>query len=93
MDPHCFDADPDPDQDPAQNLDADPDPDPDPGGGEGVGQQLRMCIPPDKILGTPLIGYILLFIIPCRTVRPPSPISDPDAKDPLFHSLLIQERQ
>ncbi len=53
MDPHCFDADPDPD--PAQNLDADPDPDP--GGGEGregVGQP-KMCIPPGKILGTPLM--------------------------------------
>ncbi len=50
MDPHCFDADPDP----AQNIDADPDPDPDPGGGgEGVGQP-KMCIPPGKILGTPL---------------------------------------
>ncbi len=54
MDPHCFDADPDPD--PAQNLvaDPDPDPDPDPGGGEGVGQP-KMCIPPGKILGTPLL--------------------------------------
>jgi hypothetical protein len=53
VDPHCFDADPEPD--PAQNLDMDPDPDPDPGGGggEGVGQQ-KMCIPPGKILGTPL---------------------------------------
>ncbi len=59
VDPHCFDADPEPD--PAQNLDADPDsdpdadPDPDPGGG-GVGGlgQPKMCIPPDKILGTPL---------------------------------------
>jgi hypothetical protein len=53
VDPHCFDADPDP----AQNLYADPDPDPDPdpgpGGGEGVGQP-KMCIPPGKILGTPL---------------------------------------
>ena len=50
MDPHCFDAD----LDPAQNLDLDPDPDPDPGeGGEGVGQP-KMCIPPGKILGTPL---------------------------------------
>ncbi len=48
----CFDADPEPDPDPAQNLDADPDPDPDPGGG-GLGQP-KMCIPPDKILGTPL---------------------------------------
>ncbi len=50
MDPHCFDADPDPD--PAQNLDADPDPDP---GGRGVGQT-KMCIPPGKILGTPLVA-------------------------------------
>ncbi len=50
VDPHCFDADPDPD--PAQNLDADLDPDPD-GGGGGVGQP-KMCIPPGKILGTPL---------------------------------------
>jgi hypothetical protein len=49
VDPHCFDADPDP----AQNLDADPDPDP--GGGGGVGQP-KMCIPPGKILGTPLGG-------------------------------------
>ncbi len=53
MDPHCFDADPDP----AQNLDADPDPDPDPGGREGVGQP-KMCIPPGKILGTPLIMFV-----------------------------------
>ncbi len=52
MDLHCFDADLEPDPDPAQNLDADPDPDP--GGGEGVGQP-KMCIPPGKILGTPLL--------------------------------------
>jgi hypothetical protein len=39
VDPHCFDAD--------------ADPDPDPGGGGGVGQP-KMCIPPGKILGTPL---------------------------------------
>ncbi len=51
MDPHSFDAEPDPD--PAQNLDADPDPDPG-GGGGGVGQP-KMCIPPSKILGTPLL--------------------------------------
>ncbi len=58
VDPPCFDADPDPD--PAQNLDADPDPDPDPGGGEeGVGLP-KMCIPPGKILGTPLITGIFL---------------------------------
>ncbi len=44
VDPHCFDADPEPDPDPAQSLDAD---------GGGVGQ-LKMCIPPCKILGTPL---------------------------------------
>jgi hypothetical protein len=56
MDPHCFDADPDPD--PAQNLNADPDPEPDPGGG-GVGQP-KMCIPPGKILGTPLSDTLLL---------------------------------
>jgi len=49
VDPHCFDADPDPDPDPAKNLDADPDPDP--GGGAGPP---KMCIPPGKILGTPL---------------------------------------
>ncbi len=41
------------DPDPAQNLDPDPDSDPDPGGGGGVGQP-KMCIPPGKILGTPL---------------------------------------
>jgi hypothetical protein len=39
------------DPDLAQNLVADPDPDPDPGGGGG---QPKMCIPPGKILGTPL---------------------------------------
>jgi hypothetical protein len=55
VDPHCFDADPDP----PQNLDPDPDPDPDPGGG-GVGQP-KMCIPPGKILGTPL-GRRKMFI-------------------------------
>jgi hypothetical protein len=48
VDPHCFDADPEPDLDPAQNLD----PDPDPNRG-GVGRP-KMCIPPGKILGTPL---------------------------------------
>ncbi len=47
-----FDADADPD--PAQNLNADPDPDL---GGGGVGQP-KMCIPPDKILGTPLVGTV-----------------------------------
>jgi len=54
VDPHCFDGDPDP----AQNLDADPDPNP----GGGVGQP-KMCIPPGKILGTPLgvsIKYLVL---------------------------------
>jgi hypothetical protein len=64
VDPQCFDADPEPDPDQAQNLyaDPDPDPDPDPGGGrggEGIGQP-KMCIPPGKILGTPLVtipGY------------------------------------
>ncbi len=55
MDSHCFDADPDP----AQNLDADPDPDSDPGGW-GVGQP-KMCIPPGKILGTPLQHRYLFF--------------------------------
>jgi hypothetical protein len=53
VDPHCFYADPDP----AQNLDADPDPDPDPGGGGGVGQP-KMCMPPGKILVTPLYGTV-----------------------------------
>ena len=58
MDPQCFDADLEPDPDPAQNLDADPDPDP---GGERVGQP-KMCIPPGKILGTPLhLRYILVY--------------------------------
>jgi hypothetical protein len=53
VDPHCFEADPDPD--PAQNLEADSDPDPDPGeGGGGRRGQPKMCIPPGKILGTPL---------------------------------------
>ncbi len=53
MDPHCFDADPEPD--PAQNLDADPGPDPDPGGGGGRSAKIqKLCIPPGKILGTPL---------------------------------------
>ncbi len=51
MDPNCFDADPDP----AQNIDADPDPYPDPGGGGG---QPKVCIPPGKILGTPLTPAI-----------------------------------
>ncbi len=57
MDLHCFDADPDadPDPDPAQNLD----PDPGGGGGAGVGQP-KMCIPPGKILGTPLtVPYLI----------------------------------
>jgi hypothetical protein len=58
-DPHCFYADLDPDQDPAQNLDADPDPDP---GGGGVGQP-KMCIPPGKILGTPLSRLVIVFFI------------------------------
>ncbi len=48
MDPHCFNADPDPD--PAQNLDPDPDL------GWGGGSSAKMCIPPGKILGTPLVG-------------------------------------
>ena len=54
MDPHCFDSDPEPDPDPAQNLDADPDPDPDPRGGRSA----KMCIPPGKILGTPLLATV-----------------------------------
>jgi hypothetical protein len=49
-DPQCFDAVPEPDPDPAQNLDEDPDPD----AGGGVGQP-KMCIPPGKILRTPLV--------------------------------------
>jgi hypothetical protein len=57
VDPHCFDADADPD--PAQNLDPDPDPDP---GGWGIGQP-KMCIPPGKILGTPLVvGFGWVFL-------------------------------
>jgi hypothetical protein len=36
-------------------FDADPDPG---GGGEGVGQP-KMCIPPGKILGTPLAVSIM----------------------------------
>ena len=73
MDPHFFDADSEPDPDQAQNLDADPDPDPDPGGGEGVGQP-KMCIPPGKILSTPLIGGIIMDrsiirFIPVETFR------------------------
>jgi hypothetical protein len=60
VDLHCFDADPEPNPDPAQNLDADPVPDPGPGRGGGVGRegvgQPKMCIPPGKILGTPLPG-------------------------------------
>ncbi len=63
VDPHCFDADPEPGTDPAQNLNADPDPDPDPGGG-GLGQP-KMCIPPGKILGTPLT-------VPTSRYRTPS---------------------
>ena len=51
VDPHCFDADP------AHNLDADPDPDP---GGGGRGQP-KMCIPPGKILGTPLVSDVLIL--------------------------------
>ncbi len=53
VDPHCFDADPDPYS--AQNLDADPDPDRDPGGGGGGVANPKMCNPPGKILGTPLL--------------------------------------
>jgi hypothetical protein len=50
VDPHCFDAYP--------NLDADPDPDP---GGGGVGQP-KMCIPPGKIQGTPLVTGIIFVL-------------------------------
>jgi hypothetical protein len=56
VDPHCFDADPEPD--PAQNLDADPDPDPDPG--EEEAGQPKMCIPPRKFLGTPLVEAVVI---------------------------------
>ncbi len=52
---YCFDGEPDPD--PTQNLDPDPDPDPDPG---GVGKP-KMCIPPGKILGTPLLPTPPIF--------------------------------
>ncbi len=62
-----FDADLEPDPDPAQNLDADPDPDPDPGGGGGGAAappaQPKMCIPPGKILGTPLLSGNCIFVI------------------------------
>jgi hypothetical protein len=61
VDPHCFDADPESEPDPAQNLDADPDPDPGGGGGAGGVGQPKMCIPPGKILGTPLCGTIMIF--------------------------------
>ncbi len=61
MDPHCFDAVPEPDPDPAQNLDADPDSDPDPGGGGGGVGQSKMCIPPGKILGSPLLDAVVFF--------------------------------
>ncbi len=55
------DSNPDSNQDPnpgfGSSADPEPDPDPDPGGGgEGVGQP-KMCIPPGKILGTPLVIY------------------------------------
>ncbi len=58
MDPHSFDSDPEPDPDSAQNLDAHPDPDPDPGGRGVGGGQPKMCIPPGKILGTPLAATV-----------------------------------
>jgi hypothetical protein len=42
-----------------QNLDTDPDPNPDTGGGGGWGVgQPKMCFPPGKILGTPLLGPV-----------------------------------
>jgi hypothetical protein len=59
--PHCFDADPEPDPDLAQNLDADADRI-QIRGGEGVGQP-KMCIPPGKIPGTPLL-IPLFFSLP-----------------------------
>ncbi len=62
MDLHCFDAVPEPDPDPAENLDADPDPGTNPGGGEGVGQR-KMCIPPGKIPGTPLLLDVLFCVL------------------------------
>jgi hypothetical protein len=52
-----------PDPDPAQNLDADPDPDP--GGGDVVGQP-KMCIPPGKILGTPVLTPYLTYVSSLR---------------------------
>jgi hypothetical protein len=59
--------------DPGQNLDGDPDPDPDAGGGgEGVGQP-NMCIPPGKILGTPLTVYITF--LPVLRIRIRDPVS------------------
>ncbi len=73
MDLHCFDADPEPDPDPAQNLDVDPDPDPDPGG-EGVGQP-KMCIPPGKILGTPLTAVYSVNIQCTVTPTPRNPLT------------------
>jgi hypothetical protein len=51
--PHS-NPDSDPDPNPGFGSSADPDPDQDLGGGEGVGQP-KMCIPPGKILGTPLL--------------------------------------
>jgi len=62
VDPHCFDEDPEPDPDPAQNLDPDPDP---------VGQP-KMCIPPGKILGTPLSATVSIFLksrVQCTSVQ------------------------
>jgi hypothetical protein len=47
-------VDPPPNPDPAHNLDADPDPDPAPDPRGGGGGQPKMCIPPVKILSTPL---------------------------------------
>jgi hypothetical protein len=94
VDPHCFDEDPDL----AQNIDADPDPDP---GGGGVGQP-KMCIPPGKILGTPLsvgMDIILVFLncelgqiglfsgpLPCKTIYLKPVLY------PAFHSILVLNR-
>jgi len=49
VDPHCFDADPDP----AENLKRIRSQIQTGGGGKGVDNQ-KMCIPPGKIVGTPL---------------------------------------
>ncbi len=60
MDPHCFDGDADPDPDPAQKILRRIRG----GGGGGKVGQPKMCIPPGKILGTPLIGVLMEALIP-----------------------------